>query len=278
MNSGNDYKNNIFLPREAEIVKAVMMTQYEKHFVLRMKDGNNFDYEPGQIVEAGLPGYGEIPLGMSSSPTQKETFELVIRKVGKVSSALLKLEKGDTMYIRGPLGTGFPVEEFKNRDVLIVAGGIGLCPTRSMIRYILDRRKDFNKFTLFFGSRNPECRLFVDDLDEWEKSSNLDFYETVDSTSDGWKGNVGLITTLFSKTKLEPETRTIICGPPVMYKFVLMELRKAGITEENVFVDLERRMKCGVGKCGHCQINDKYVCIDGPVFRYSDIRNLEEAI
>jgi sulfite reductase subunit B len=269
--------DNIFLPRKATIVKAKMMTPSEKHFILKMQDGKDFDYEPGQIVEAGIPGYGEIPLGISSSPTQKETFELVVRRVGKVSTALLNLKDGDTMYIRGPLGKGFPIDEFKNKNVLIVAGGIGLCPTRSMIRYIMDRRKDFKKFTLFFGSRNQECRLFLDDLKDWEKSPDVDFHETLDQGDPTWGGNVGVITTLFAKTKLESDTRVIVCGPPVMYKFVLRELSSAGVTEDNVFVDLERRMKCGVGKCGHCQINDVYVCIDGPVFRYSDIKNLEEA-
>ncbi|MBM4148704.1 MAG: oxidoreductase [Lentisphaerae bacterium] len=270
---------NIFLPTLAEIVSAQMITATEKHFTLRMKDGAKFDFEPGQIVEAGVFGYGEIPLGLASSPTVKDSFELVVRVVGKVSSALAALGAGDTMTIRGPLGHGFPVSEFKGRDVLIVAGGIGLCPTRSMIRYILDRRDDFGKFTLFFGARTPKDMLFTDDLTDWRCSTCMDYHETVDRPDDRWMGNVGVITTLFKKTKdINPQTRVIICGPPVMYKFVVKELDALGIPRSNVFVDLERRMKCGVGKCGHCQINNKTVCMDGPVFRFSEIQDLEEAI
>jgi NAD(P)H-flavin reductase len=140
-------KENIFLPEPAEIIDAQMMTESEKLFRLRLNSGKDFEFLPGQILEAGLPGFGEIPLGLSSSPTQKDYFELVIRRVGRVSSALLELNKGDTMFIRGPLGRGFPVEEIENHDVLIVAGGIGLCPTRSMINYILDNRDNFKNFT-----------------------------------------------------------------------------------------------------------------------------------
>lgn len=263
----------------AEIVDAAMITATEKHFKLKLKDGSKFDFQPGQIVEAGVFGYGEIPLGLSSSPTQEDVFELVVRKVGKVSSALTALETGDTMTIRGPLGNGFPVEEFKGHDVLIIAGGIGLCPTRSMIKYILDKREDFGKFTLFFGTRSPSEMLFNDDLHIWRSADEVAYHETVDKADAKWKGNVGVITTLFKKVEsISADTRVIVCGPPVMYKFVILELDKIGIPRENVYVDLERRMKCGVGKCGHCQINDKYVCLDGPVFRFSDIEGLEEAI
>ena len=271
-------EKNIFLPMAAEVVSARAMTESEKHFELRLKSGEELDFAPGQIVEAGVMGYGEIPLGLSSSPTKEGAFELVVREVGKVSKALCALSKGDQMTIRGPLGKGFPVEELQGSDVLIVAGGIGLCPTRSLIRYILDKPDDFGKFTLFFGARTPKDQLFKEELGEWRDSDKVDYYETVDQADDSWKGNVGVITELFKNVKISPETKVIICGPPVMYKFVVRELDKLEIPRTSVFVDLERRMKCGVGKCGHCQINDKYVCIDGPVFRFSDIEHLEEAI
>jgi NAD(P)H-flavin reductase len=147
-----------------------------------------------------------------------------------------------------------------------------------MIQYILDRRDEFKRFILFYGAKNKAQQLFLPDLKTWRKSKDVEFYETVDVGSDDWKGNVGVITTLFGKTELSPDTRVIICGPPVMFKFVIAELEKAGVKHENIFVDLERRMKCGVGKCGHCQINDKYVCIDGPVFSYDEVKVLEEAL
>ena len=273
---GND---SIFLPEQANILSAEMTSPREKHFKLELLQGRKMEFEPGQIVEAGRFGYGEIPLGFASSPTQTDSFELVVRRVGKVSTALLELDAGDSMTIRGPLGHGFPLSELRGHDVLIVAGGIGLCPTRSLIHYILDRRDEFASFTLMFGSRSPEDRLFKDDLAKWGVSKRVRLLETVDHPDRNWKGNVGVITTLFAHaSELTPETRTIICGPPVMYRFVMRELKKLGIPSCNVYVDLERRMKCGVGKCGHCQINDKYVCLDGPVFRYSEIEHLEEAL
>ncbi len=271
---------NIFLPQLCEILEAKMITATEKHFRLKLQSGEKLDYQPGQILEVGLFGYGEIPLGIASSPSRTDgTFDIVIRILGKVSKALGSLNAGDTMTIRGPLGNGFPVDEFKGKDVLIVAGGIGLCPVRSMIQYILDYREEFGEFTLFFGTRTPSELLFEDDLETWRCSSCMSYMETVDSPDQAWSGNVGVITTLFPKVDtITPDTRVIVCGPPIMYKFVIGELDKLGIPRSNVYVDLERRMKCGVGKCGHCQINDKYVCMDGPVFRFSEIENLEEAI
>jgi NAD(P)H-flavin reductase len=142
----------------------------------------------------------------------------------------------------------------------------------------MDRRSEFKKFTLFYGAKDPSQQLFLSDLANWRKSNDVDYYETVDKGDEKWTGNVGVITTLFKKTQISPDTRAVICGPPVMFKFVIAELDKVGIPRSNVYVDLERRMKCGVGKCGHCQINDKYVCVDGPVFSYADIEHLEEAL
>jgi len=268
---------NIFMPRPAEIIRARQETALEKHFTLKMKDGGPMLFEPGQMLEVSVFGFGEIPIGFASSPTRTQTFDIVVRKVGRVSGAVTALEEGQTLYVRGPLGHGFPMDKLRGQNILIVAGGIGLCPTRSLILYILDRRSEFKKFTLFFGVKTPQEQLFVEDLALWRKSADVEFYETVDRPDDKWKGNVGVITTLFRKTAIDPGTRVIICGPPIMYKFVTAELDGIGVSRNNIYVDLERRMKCGIGKCGHCQINDQYVCLDGPVFSFKDIENLEEA-
>jgi len=268
---------NIFMPREAAIVRSAQATPTETHFTLRMADGQPIEYQPGQIVELSLFGYGEIPIGIASSPTRTNTFDLVVRSVGRVSGAVTKLSKGESVYVRGPLGHGFDLAGLRGHDVLIVAGGIGLCPTRSLIQYILDRRDEFKRFVLFYGSREPALQLFTDDLAKWRTANDVEFYETVDRGDPSWTGNVGVITTLFPKVELSAETRAVICGPPIFYRFVIRELDLIGIPRENVFVDLERRMKCGVGKCGHCQINDKYVCVDGPVFSFADVQDLEEA-
>jgi NAD(P)H-flavin reductase len=273
-----DAQPNIFLPREVKIVRVEKTTELERIFTLRLADESQLQFEPGQIMEVGLFGYGEIPLGLASSPTRKNTFDLVVRAVGRVSKALNNLKPGDSLYVRGPLGRGFPLADLRGHDVLIVAGGIGLCPTRSMIQYILDRRTEFKRFLLFYGARDPQQQLFLNDLADWRKSKDVEYHETVDKGDPTWKGNVGVITSLFSKTKIDPGTRVIICGPPIMFKFVIRELEKHGVPHSDIYVDLERRMKCGVGKCGHCQMNDKYVCVDGPVFSYAEIENLEEAI
>jgi sulfhydrogenase subunit gamma (sulfur reductase) len=267
---------NIFLPREAEIVRAEQITATEKHFTLKMKDGDGMTFEPGQILELGVYGYGEIPIGFASSPTRKKTFDVVVRTVGRVSKAVNAKAKGDILTVRGPLGKGFDLKACRGHSLLIVAGGIGLCPTRSLIQYVLDRRSEFKDFKLFFGAKSPNEQLFLEDLAAWRKSDDVEYYETVDKPDASWKGNVGVITTLFKKTKIDPESRVVICGPPIMYKFVMKELDAIGVPHKHVFVDLERRMKCGVGKCGHCQINDKYCCLHGPVFSFDEIENLEE--
>ncbi len=267
--------DNIFLPREAEIVRAMRVTETEKHFTLKMKDGA-MAYAPGQILEVGLHGYGEIPIGFASSPTRIHTFDIVVRTVGRVSTALNRLEQGQSLFVRGPLGNGFDLDVLRGHPVLVVAAGIGLCPTRSLIQYILDRRSEFGHFTLFFGVKHPKEQLFLDDLKRWRESKDVEFLETVDRPDEHWKGNIGVITTLFRKTRFTPDTRVVVCGPPIMYKFVIAELDGIGIPHEHIFVDLERRMKCGLGKCGHCQMNDKYVCLDGPVFSYAEVEHLEE--
>jgi NAD(P)H-flavin reductase len=180
--------------------------------------------------------------------------------------------------VRGPLGHGFDIDALKGNDVLIVAGGIGLCPTRSLIQYIEDCREDFGRFVLFYGARDPLQLLFTEDRMVWRASGDIEYHETVDRADASWTGNVGVIPTLFKKVHIDPATRVVICGPPVMFKYVIAELNAIGVDRANIFVDLERRMKCGVGKCGHCQINDKYCCIDGPVFTFAEIQALEEAI
>ena len=270
--------DNIFLPREAQIVRKVQPTPSETHFTLRMVDGSPMLFQPGQMLEVSLFGYGEIPIGFASSPTREHTFDLVVRAVGRVSTAVGGLSRGQSLYVRGPLGHGFDLEQLRGHDILIIAGGIGLCPTRSLIQYILDRRREFKRFILFYGARDPKQMLFLEDLASWRNSKDVEYHETVDRATSAWKGHVGVITTLFKHTTITADTRAVICGPPVMFRFVIQELDKLGIPRSHVFVDLERRMKCGVGKCGHCQINDRYVCVDGPVFSYAEIQNLEEAI
>ncbi|MGB9699458.1 MAG: FAD/NAD(P)-binding protein [Thermodesulfobacteriota bacterium] len=271
--------NSIYLPQLAEIIRTEQLTKMEKLFEIRLLHGQDLGHQPGQFVEVSLLGIGEAPISISSSPTKKGSFELAVRAVGNVTNALHKLAKGALIGIRGPFGKGFPVEEMKGKDLLFVAGGIGLVPLRSLINYVLDKRSDFGRVLILFGAKTPAEQLFLDELALWRTRADLEYWETVDRADGKWKGNVGVITTLFPKININPEkTIAVIVGPPVMYRFAILEAQVKGIPDEQIIVSLERRMKCGVGKCGHCQINHLYVCQDGPVFKYAQIKDIKEAI
>lgn len=268
-----------YLPKWAEISRIEKLTESEKLFQLRLSNGKPLGHQPGQFVEVSVMGIGEAPISISSPPINDNSFELAVRKVGNLTNAMHRLGVGDKLGIRGPFGTNFPTEEAKGKDVLFVAGGIGLVPLRSFIKFVLEHRKDYGEVTILFGARNPSEQLFLTELEEWRGRKDIRYLETVDRADATWKGNVGVITTLFSKVHVEPsKTICVVVGPPVMYRFVIMEAKAKGIPDTQIFLSLERRMKCGLGKCGHCQINKIYVCQDGPVLRYSDIFDLEEAL
>ncbi len=268
-----------YVPQWAEISRVKDLTASERLFEMRLVSGEPLGHMPGQFVEVSVMGIGEAPISVSSAPREDRCFELAVRKVGNLTNAMHELAVGSRVGIRGPFGTCFPTDETRGRDLLIVAGGIGLVPLRSFIHYVLDRRGEYGEITILFGARNPSEQLFLDEIEQWKEAQDVNYLETVDRSDSGWKGNVGVITTLFPKIDVDPsKTYCIVVGPPVMYRFVILEAKAKGIPDKQIFLSLERRMKCGVGKCGHCQINHIYVCQDGPVFRYSDIFDLEEAL
>jgi len=272
-------EKDIYLPRPATINKVRMMNFTELQMHLSMND-EPLEYTPGQFVEVSIAGVGEAPISISSSPTQKGGFELVVRKIGNVTNKIHKLKAGDTIGIRGPYGNGcYPIEEAKGKNLIFFCGGIGLVPQRSFINYVLDNRDAYGGLSVLLGTKCSNQRFFHSELFAWTKRDDINLYETVDNADDCWRGNVGVVTTLIPKIESDlSDAYVFICGPPIMYKFVLMALADSNVPRERIFVNLERRMKCGVGKCGHCQINDKYVCVDGPVFRYSDLDFVPEAI
>jgi len=273
------HEQSLFLPELATLKKVARMTATEMYFDVALNSGRELGHKPGQFVEVSVFGAGEAPISVSSSPTKKGSFELVVRTVGNVTAALHELKEGDRVGIRGPFGTLFPTEAAKGKDVLVVAGGIGLVPARSFINYLLDNRADYGRLIILFGARTPSDRLFTDELSQWATRKDVELLETVDRADASWKGNVGVITTLFPKCTIDP-ARTIcaIVGPPIMYKFTIIEAKKKGLADENIFMSLERRMKCGIGKCGHCQIDHLYCCKDGPVFTYAQVKELSEAL
>jgi len=267
-----------YLPRMARIAAAEQMTETERFLRVEV-DGEPLRYEPGQFVEVMVFGIGEAPISICSSPTQGDAFELTVRSVGLVTNALKTFKAGDRVGIRGAFGNHFDYDVMKARDVLFVAGGLGLAPTRSLIRYVLDKRKDYGKVTILFGAREPKWLLFRNEVEAWAKRGDVDVHVTVDRGDASWKGNVGVITRLFSKVAIDPaKTWAVIVGPPIMFKFAVLEALAEGIPEHRIICSLERHMKCGVGKCGHCQIRGIYVCREGPVFTYEQVKRLREGI
>lgn len=271
--------NSIFLPEIAEVISTRQLTEMEKYIELKIKETREFEFIPGQFIQLSAFGIGEAPISISSSPFNKDTIGLCVRKAGDVTSAIHKLEAGSYIGIRGPLGNGFPVEEMKGKDLLFIAGGLGLAPLRSLINYVLQKRDDFAKITILYGAKNPGEILFTEELELWKTRKDIELDITLDKPDDKWPGKSGVITRLIPPLDLEPtNTYALVVGPPVMYKYVLLELQTKQISEDHIIMSLERRMKCGIGKCGHCQINGVYVCLDGPEFSYHTLKFLSEAI
>lgn len=271
---------DLYRPLPALVIEAADLTALERRFRVRLPDDRPLGHVPGQFVQVSMLGVGECPISICSSPTRTDGFELTVRRVGAVTNAMHQVEAGDVLGIRGPLGRGFDVTKLEGCDIVIVSGGCALAPARSLIQYILDERSRFGEFHLFHGARSPDELLFRVELDDWTGQSGVDCHVTVDSADAHWKGNVGVVTTLFDRMpRLDrSDVRAVVIGPPAMFKFVVMELLSRGISLKNVFCSLERRMKCGIGKCGHCQMNERYVCIDGPVFNLAELSNVREAI
>lgn len=265
--------------KRARIARIEALTELEKLFLVELPQGETLDHDPGQFVEVSLFGVGEAPISICSSPTSFDGFELCVRKAGRFTEALHQLEVGDEVGIRGPFGVGFPVVPLEGNDILLIAGGLGLAPLRSLINFIIDNRRDFGKVDILLGCRDPQSMLFAKELDYWNERIDINFLCSVDQAAPDWEGNVGLITQLIPGVNLDPlKTFAVACGPPVMYRFVVAELLKKGIPEDQIYLSLERHMKCGLGKCGHCQIHDVYCCQDGPVFSYSRAKNIKGAI
>jgi sulfite reductase subunit B len=270
---------NLYYPIMSEIIGVEELTTLEKKFEIVLPDKRALSHKPGQFVEVSIFGFGEAPISVCSSPTRTDSFELTVRKTGRLTDKMHLLTAGSRIGIRGPYGNGFSVDEFVQKDMLFVCGGIGLAPLKSLIDYTIAKRNDFGRIIILYGTKSPAEILFKKDIEDWRSRPDIEFYMTVDRADKTWSGNVGVITTLIPPLSLNTEqTITTVVGPPVMYKYAIMALKGKRIPDENIYLSLERRMKCGVGKCGHCQINDSYVCQEGPVYHYPRIKNLEEAI
>lgn len=276
-------EHTIYTPDIAKITKIETVTPGEKIFDISFVDKEaqkNFNFLPGQFVELTVFGVGEAPFSITSNPNNKEKFQLCIRSVGSVSQALHNLKEGAKVGIRGPFGKGtFPYEAAKGHNVLAIAGGLGLAPLMSFLTYMFDYREEYKNIMIIYGAVNPENILYKDEIAYWSNRDDVKVCVTVDNPDDKWTGEIGVCTKLIPRVDFKPEeTFTIVCGPPVMYKYVVQELEKKNFIDEKIFLSLERRMECGVGKCNHCHIGNKLACVDGPVFSLWEIRDLKEAI
>ncbi|RLF52906.1 MAG: oxidoreductase [Thermoplasmata archaeon] len=257
---------NHYLPEKAEIIDCKEFPYEKKLFRIKA----NIDFIPGQFVEISLAGIGEFPVSICSAPHEKGYFEICVKKLGKVTSQLFKLNESDFIGYRGPFGNGFPINELKGKDVVIVAGGLGILPLRSFIKEAL-HNNFCNSLTILYGVKEPLDMLFKEELKEWrEKAKVIDVYE------EGGKRK-GYVSDFIDEANLKGNEYALVCGPPAMFKPVINQLKKNGIENEKIYLSIERRMKCGIGKCGHCIVGGEYyTCIDGPVFNYKAYKKAEK--
>jgi NAD(P)H-flavin reductase len=286
MNGENKHltHDNPFLPEPARIVRTYYLTEDVKFFQVRIVDmekAHSFNYRPGQFAMISVVGAGEAPFSISSTPSRPGLLEFCIRKAGAVTNALFRMKENDLIGFRGPYGNGVPVEKMKDKDIIIVVGGLGAAPLRSVLLYSLDNRDQFRRISLLHGAKKPSEMIFREEFFALKQREDLECHLVVDEDDTGtWTENIGVVTTLFSLLKeIDPvNTYALVCGPPIMYKFVIKELVKLNIPKDQILMTLERRMKCGVGKCGHCAIDYIYTCLDGPVFTYWDVIHMRELI
>jgi NAD(P)H-flavin reductase len=272
--------DDLFLPRLGVIRSLRDETRDTRSFALAFRDPGDqdrFRFRPGQFIELSVFGFGEAPFCLASGPGRTGSFLTTVRRVGTLTDALHRLRDGDEVGIRGPFGNGFDLPAAYGKDLLFVAGGIGLPPLRGLLEAALDERGRFGRMTLLYGARTPEDIVYREELRDWAARDDLDVCLTVDSAGPAWKGNVGVVTALFRRIELRPATTVAyVCGPPIMIGFVLQELTARGFDDDSVISTLERMMQCGVGKCNHCAIRHRYVCRDGPVFSRRQMRELVE--
>lgn len=269
---------NPYLPDIATIIETVQETHNIKTFRVRIDDEARmaaFRFEPGQVGQLSAFGTGEATFVINSPPSRMDYLQFSVMRAGEVTSRLHTLCAGDKLGVRAPLGNHFPYEDMKGKNVVFIGGGIGMAPLRTLMLYMLDNRADYGKITLLYGARSPDDMAFSSELPEWLSRDDLDTTLTIDREAPGWEYNVGLIPNVLREIGPNPENCfAVTCGPPIMIKFTLQALKDLGFADEQIITTLEKRMKCGVGLCGRCNIGGKYVCVDGPVFSYAELKAL----
>jgi len=267
--------DNPYRPIETEVLEVIRETPTIK--TLRLKPKEPITFVAGQFIELTVPGVGEAPFTPSSNPLTKDIMEVTIMKVGKVTEKIHELKKGDIVGLRGPLGKGYPIDVFKGREILVVGGGCGLAPLRSLMYELFNRSGEFEKVFYRGGCKTPRNFLYREEIKGWAKRKDLNLRLTVDKLEKDdkdWKENVGVVTTIMDGIDMDFEKGiAVCCGPPVAMKFATKKLLELGFKDENIYLSMEKNMSCGIGKCGHCRLGTHYACKDGPVFTYDKIKN-----
>lgn len=267
------------IPQVVVVTDIMKDTPDVKTFRILTPEGKKpFDHMPGQCAMISMPGVGEALFSIASSPTNTEFMEFSIKKCGCVTDWLHAIEPGQQVTVRGPYGNGFPVEtELKGKDLLFIAGGIGLAPLRSVINYCRHYRENYGTIDIVYGSRSKDDLVDYQEItDEWCREDGINVYLTIDREQEGWDGHVGFVPNYVKELNPDVSKTVLMCGPPIMIKFTLAGLKELGFSDTQVYTTMELRMKCGVGKCGRCNIGNKYVCKDGPVFRFDKLGELPD--
>ena len=275
---------NIYVPFPMKVEKIILedpqksLRTYDLTFI-NEDDKKNFNYMPGQFVEFSILGKGESPFGIASSPTESDFLRFTVNRTGSVTNEIHYLQEGDEVGIRGPMGNWYPVDKFKGENIVIIGGGFAFTTLRSLLIYLVNNRDEYGEITVIYGARNPDLFIYKDEITEWEKRDDLKLHLTIDNQVDGWNKKVGFVPTVTKEIAPSAEKSwVIVCGPPIMIKFTLLALVELAFPDERIYTSLERRMKCGIGKCGRCNIGSKYICIDGPVFSLEELKNIPEAL
>ncbi len=275
----HNHESDTLVPKLGVVTDIRIDTPDVKTFrVNALEGGKVFEHMPGQCAMVSIPGVGEGMFSITSSPTNKEYMEFSIKKCGKLTDWLHAMEVGQQVAIRGPYGTAFPVEtELKGKDLLFVAGGIGIAPLRSVINYVRDNRANYGKVDILYGARSVDDLVDLKEMqEEWVKDEGVDVYLTIDREQEGWDGHVGFVPSYLKELNFDKNKTVLVCGPPIMIKFVVQALEEMGYSKTQCYTTMELKMKCGIGKCGRCNIGSKYVCKDGPVFRVDELDELPD--
>jgi sulfhydrogenase subunit gamma (sulfur reductase) len=273
---------NPYVPLPMRIEEIIVETEDENIKTLELSfvgkaDEERFVYTPGQFAEISVFGKGEAPFGMASTPTRPGRLAFSVSKIGVVTGALHRVEKGEVVGVRGPLGNGYPLETFKGKNLVLVGGGFGFSTLRSLTNFVLhdSNRETYGDLIVIYGARKPGLLLYKKDLQAWQERGDLRVHLTVDKGENGWQGHVGFVPDVTRSVAPNPRNAfAVVCGPPAMIQFTLPVLKKLGFEDENIFLSLEMRMKCGIGKCGRCNVGSKYICSDGPVFSQQELSGL----